>query len=133
MEIRDYQSTDLDALKTLHAGCGFDYQLPDLEAPSMVVKRLVVDEGQLRLAGFLRLTSEAFMLGDIQRWRTPAWRLAALKILHDDMRHKAQILMLDDVHCWIPPSIEKSFGKRLLELGWSKERPWPVFSQRLDV
>lgn len=96
----------------------------------MVGRRVGVDDGEIQVAAFLRLTCETMILGN-QKWRSPAWRWEVLKEMHEDMRRKAQLLMLDDAHCWVPPQIEKSFGKRLISLGWEKERPWPVYSTRV--
>jgi hypothetical protein len=131
MEIHEYTENDLPRIQELHALCGFDYQLPDLAAPSMVVKRMLTHDGAIQVAGFLRLTSEAFLLGNA-KWRTPAWRWEALKALHEDIRHKAQILMLDDAHCWVPPELDRAFGRRLVALGWERERQWPVYSQKVN-
>ena len=38
MQIREYQESDLDALRAIHATQGFDYALPDVRNPLFVTK-----------------------------------------------------------------------------------------------
>ena len=96
----------------------------------MVVKRVMEGDGEVRAVALLRLTAEAFLLMDGQ-WRSPAWRWEMLKQLHEDVRHKADCLLLDDVFCAMPPKVDKAFGNRLRTLGWEKERNWAVYSTRI--
>ncbi len=44
MRIREYQESDLAALRAIHAAQGFDYQLPDLRNPLFVTKLVLADE-----------------------------------------------------------------------------------------
>lgn len=123
--IRDYEPQDLGRVKVLHALCGFDYELPDLARPSFAVRKILADGERLQAAAFLRTTSEAYLLMD-GTWRTPAWRWEALKRLHEEVRAAAKKEELEDVHCWLPPDIEKRFGKRLLQLGWQPSK-WSTY------
>jgi len=43
MRIREYLSSDLDALRRMHAAQNFGYPLPDLESP-LLVSKLVLEE-----------------------------------------------------------------------------------------
>ncbi len=43
MRIREYQESDLDALRAIHATQGFDYMLPDLCNPLFVTKLVLTD------------------------------------------------------------------------------------------
>jgi len=44
MHIREYQESDLAALRAIHAAQGFDYQLPDLRNPLFVTKLVLADD-----------------------------------------------------------------------------------------
>ncbi len=44
MQIREYQESDLAALRAIHAAQGFDYPLPDLRNPLFVTKLVLADE-----------------------------------------------------------------------------------------
>src|SRR5467141_4745836 len=44
MLIREYQESDLAALRAIHAAQGFDYQLPDLRNPLFVTKLVLADD-----------------------------------------------------------------------------------------
>ncbi len=44
MQIREYQESDLAALRAIHAAQCFDYALPDLRNPLFVTKLVLLDE-----------------------------------------------------------------------------------------
>jgi hypothetical protein len=44
MQIREYQDSDLDALRTIHTSQGFDYAFPDLRNPLFVTKLVLTDD-----------------------------------------------------------------------------------------
>jgi len=44
MQIREYQQSDLAALRAIHAAQGFDYALPDLRNPLFITKLVLFDE-----------------------------------------------------------------------------------------
>ena len=44
MQIREYQQSDLAALRTIHAAQGFNYALPDLRNPLFLTKLVLFDE-----------------------------------------------------------------------------------------
>jgi len=44
MHIREYQESDLAALRAIHAAQGFDYHLPDLRNPLFVTKLVLADD-----------------------------------------------------------------------------------------
>jgi hypothetical protein len=129
--IREYHPRDLARIAELHELCGFDYKLPDLEKKSFAVKRVFADQEGIHVAAFLRMTSEAYLLMD-PNWRTPAFRWEALKEVHEDVRRVARDRGIEDVHCWLPPELEKRFAGRLKSLGWDRERDWPTYSRRVD-
>jgi hypothetical protein len=129
MIIREYTASDHDALRAMHAGQGFAYELPDPANPLFLVRAVVEDQGRVRMAALLRLTAEAYLLADprdgspLQRWQ---WLLA----LHDATRQAAAARGLDDVQAFLPPRVARAFGRRLARLGWHHD-PWTCYTRQL--
>lgn len=137
---RAYTKADAERVADLHRLCGFEYELPDLEAPSFLIQRVIEDEGQIAMAGLVRMTAEVYLLADT-RWRTPMWRYQAMQRLEKSLEGQTSALrltdengnaprQLEDVFCWMPPEIERSFGKRLSRMGWQRQL-WAAFSRRV--
>jgi hypothetical protein len=114
----------------MHAAQGFAYDLPDLANPLFLSKLVVEDDaGRLAMASLVRLTSEVYLLAD-PRAGTPRERWHLLLALHAAAERDARARGLDDAHCWLPPQVARSFGRRLLRLGW--RRPlWTCFAREL--
>ncbi len=127
MRVRAYTGADLEALRAMHAAQGFGYALPDLGDPLFLVRSVVEEEGRPRMAAFLRLTAEAYLLADPdegsprQRWR---WLLA----LHEAVRQEAAARGLADVQAFLPPRVAHAFGRRLGSLGWHRD-PWSCYTR----
>ena len=156
MYIREYQQSDLAALREIHADQGFDYALPDLANPLFLTKLVLADRagtpqdkdtskdalqgsGQAgtttnRIVGaaLLRLTAEAYLLLD-PRAGTPPDRWHWLRALHAAAEQNAWQRGLEDVHAWLPPPIAKKFGKRIATLGWVRDDTWPPFCKKLTA
>ena len=157
MQIREYQESDLAALRAIHASQGFEYALPDLRNPLFVTKLVLFDENiappfraasvplnELRDTGlkpgatkerilgaaFLRLTAEAYLLLD-PRAGTPRERWQWLLALHAAAERDAWQRGLEDVHAWLPPPIAKKFGKRVERLGWLRDDAWTPYCKKL--
>lgn len=76
-----------------------------------------------------RLTAEAYLL--IERdWRTPQDRWDAVQRLSSVSVAQAKALGAGEAHCFVPPYLEISFGRRLYRTGWSKAL-WPCFWKEL--
>jgi hypothetical protein len=111
----------------MHAAQGFGYGFPDLADPLFLVRSVVEEDGRPRMAGFLRLTAEAYLLADPregsprQRWR---WLLA----LHEAVRQEAAARGLADVQAFLPPRVACAFGRRLAGLGWRRD-PWTCYTR----
>jgi len=128
MRIRDYTPEDEPALRAMHAAQGFDYAFPDLSNP-LFVARLVLedDHGRPLMAALGRITCEAFLLAD-PRSGTPRERWQQLLALHEATRRTLEAQGFEDATCWIPPRIERSFGRRLRRLGWLRDL-WSAYSR----
>jgi hypothetical protein len=131
--IREYNGSDLDALRRMHARQGFDYAFPDLADPIFVSKLVVEDdEGQPVMASLARLTCEMYLLADPSA-ATPRERYARLLALHSAGERDLLARGLDDAHAWLPPPIAKRFGRRLGALGWVRDCAWTPYCRRLKA
>lgn len=129
--IRPFQPSDAAALKFMFLRQGFDYQCPDFGDPALLSKMVLEKDGRVCMAILARLSAEAYFLMD-KSIGTPAEKWEAFKELHEASRLDCYGRGLDDVCCWVPPMIEKSFGRRLLRLGWGRNN-WPSFSRSAHV
>ena len=136
MRIREYTSGDFDALRRLHAAQGFAYPPPNVDSPLFVTKLVLEDDdgevsagSHIVMAVLLRLTAETYFLHDPAAG-TPGERWLRLIALHEAARQAAAARGLDDVQAFVPPQIARAFGRRLAQLGWSRD-PWPCFSRRV--
>lgn len=127
--IRNYRPSDEVVLRLLHEKQGHNYPFPDVN--SFVGVLVATDENDVPVMAIAaRKTVEIFMLGD-PNWRTPAWRMRVFADLHSGMHAAMKSLGFIDVHCWIPPSVEKAFGRRLQkDFGWVKST-WQSFCKYL--
>jgi hypothetical protein len=162
MQIREYQESDLAALRAIHGTQGFGYAFPDLSNPLFVTKLILCEEGgeegneetltgddplpinggssapgsasQKKILGaaFLRLTAEAYLLLD-SKAGTPRQRWQWLLALHEATRRDAWQRGLEDVHAWLPPPVALKFGRRLKRLGWNRDDAWTPYCKRLAV
>jgi len=127
--IRDFRPDDIPALKRIHAAQGHSYPFPDLEKFVGVV--VAVDENDVPVQAIAcRKTVEVYFLGD-PHWKTPGWRLETFRRLHLAAHDLMLRLGYTDAHCWVPPAVEKAFGRRLqMIFGWKKS-VWQCFSKEL--
>jgi hypothetical protein len=127
MSCRELTVGDIPVIHAIHEEQGFPYEFPHLEEPQYVAMRALEDEdGKFVGCVIARKTVEIFMIGN-PGWRTPKWRLEALKMMHEDMRQELRKQGYADGHCWIPPQV-RNFGRRLKRLGWSLN-PWDCWSR----
>jgi len=129
MRVRAYTEGDLEAERAMHAEQEFGYALPHLADPLFLVRSVVEEDGRPRMAAFLRLSAEAYLLADPregsprQRWR---WLLA----LHEAVRQEAATRGLADVQAFLPPRVARAFGRRLAALGWRRD-PWTCYTRQV--
>ena len=134
MLVREYKEQDLESLQQIHAEQKFPYAFPDLQNPLFLTKIVLTDgdgpEQNIRGAALLRLTAEAYLLLDPSQG-TPRERWQSLLALHQAAQQDAWRRGLEDVHAWLPPAIEKKFGRRLERLGWLRDAAWTPYCKRL--
>lgn len=111
----------------LHADGGVEYGFPDLLGPEFIAVHVVVDANDVPVQCVAaRKTVEAFLLVD-KTWKSPFLRWRWFVELHEKVRALLAKDGYTDIHCWLAPHLEKSFGRRLEKLGW-KPSTWKVFA-----
>jgi hypothetical protein len=139
--VREYSPGDLNTLRRMHSQQGFDYPFPNLDDP-IFISKLVVEEknGHVVMASLARLTCEMYLFVDhrgiegdyvLQRGGKPLARYARLMALHRAGEQDLLARGLDDAHAWLPPTISRSFGRRLGGLGWMRDDSWTPYCFRL--
>jgi hypothetical protein len=130
MIIREFRPEDEGALRAMHAAQGFDYPFPELSNQLFLTRLVLEDEaGRPVMAALGRVTCEVYLLAQPHDG-TPRERWQGLVVMHEAMRRALQAQGFEDATCWIPPRIERAFGRRLRRLGWERD-PWPAYSRRV--
>lgn len=138
--IREYSPLDLGRMMQIHTANGLPANcFPDLVIedaggrtvanPLFLVKETVEHDGQAVMGGFLKATSEAFLIVDHEAG-TPEQRWEWLQELTKLVAAKAWARGLDEITVWIPPEIIETFEKRLLELNFLRS-PWQSYTLQL--
>jgi hypothetical protein len=122
--VRPYEAGDQAQVEALKRKQGFAYDSPEWE--KMLVSCVIEEDDRIRMAAFLRKTSEVYLVVDQDAGRQRD-KLANLLALHREMLTPMRRVGFTDTHCWMPPEIEKTFGPLLLHLGWRKPL-WPSYS-----
>ena len=125
--IRSYTTADLARMKQLHEMQGFDYEMPDLERPEFIIRSVIENSQGVEAGLFLRKTAEVYLL---MQAMTKKAGLGRIGIFEKEIIPLARQEGLTDVHCWVPPEIEKHFGKLLQHLGWQKQL-WASYSRKV--
>lgn len=128
-QVRDYVPADYEAVRALHESSGIDYTLPDLDSPLFVVTKVVERAGRIVACAGARIEAELYlwMSHDVG---TPEERWEDLRKLNVEMLDAAWFIGLNNFVCWVPEGIEKSFAKRLTDLGFSRDRSgWHSWSR----
>jgi hypothetical protein len=123
--VRDYQPEDRDALKAIHEAQGLDYQFPEIDGPLFFVKKVKVDGDKVVAALVLKICAETMLLIDPEQG--PQEKLTEMQELQSSVLNEAYRNGLDSIHASIP---EIGFDKRLIQLGWEKDRSdWHLWSR----
>jgi hypothetical protein len=109
---------------------GFEYDWPDINSPLFMSKMVLTERNFPIMAIASRLTAEEYFLMD-KTWGTPVMRWQAFLKLHEAARIDLYGRGLEDCYCWVPPEIEKSFGRKLFRIGWEKN-VWRTYQRQLS-
>jgi hypothetical protein len=129
--IRFYKPKDLERLKEIHRKQGFGYDFPQLEPgtgedrkpvhDTYVSKIILADENDRPMGAMIgRKTTEVFLILDPE-CGSPAERWKHIQALYGASTLDGWRLGFTDAHCWIPPEIERGYGRRLRTLGFNKQ------------
>lgn len=99
--------------------------------PMFVVNEVLENNGQIAMASFLKATLEVFLIVD-HTVGTPEQRLEWLQQLTQHMQAAAWGKGFDEMTAWVPRDIERSFEKRLEDLGFVKS-PWQSYTLKLKI
>jgi hypothetical protein len=112
MVIRDTVESDIPKLKKLMEDLPYEYILPSLDG--FITSVTAELDGEVVVTVAARPTVELYFIGD-PKWSTPAMRLEVFKAVHREMEKRLSELGYTDGHAWLPPSLAKSFGRRLIK------------------
>jgi len=128
MNVGEMLTEDIERINKIHETAGYDYRLPDfIDSPLFPVRRSVYSCGQFMAAALVKLNAEVYLFVD-HNCGTPQERKEGLEALHRNLITSLGRLGLDQMYCVLPPEVEKSFGKRLEEAGWVKDRGWQKYT-----
>lgn len=119
-------ASDAPVLRGLGEKAGFPY--PDLSHPHIESVEVVTDsEGRIIMACAAKRLIELYLYVDPDC--SPAVKMGALRMLHQSMAERLRAQGYESADLFLPPVIEKSFGRRLMKsFGWA--RNWPSFCKR---
>lgn len=123
--IRDFQSDDLPEIEKIHYAQGFGYNLPNLNNPLFLVRKVREVDGRVVAAMVLRITAETYLLCE----GSSEAKARSILELQPEVLREAYDKGLSDVICVVPPEISESFSPVLEKMGWAKDRDWPMFSR----
>jgi hypothetical protein len=127
MKIRDFTDADAAFVADIHRVNGLDARcMPELGNPLFLVRRVLEHEGQPAMVYLLKGTLEIYFFVDHAQG-TPEERWEWLQRFAEDARQQGFEKGVDALTCWVPSEVERSFEKRLLELGFLKS-PWQSYT-----
>lgn len=130
MIIRMLKSSDIPRLKEIYTKMGIPLEFPDLQ--EFLPIPVVVNENNEVVAAVGCMPAVEIYLFLDKDWETPGMRLEAFRALHEWVRRDLFSRGIKEAHAFVPPDLEKPFGKRLLRsFGWIRSH-WPCFSRRTD-
>ena len=125
MLVRDYLPSDRASLEAIHEAQGLDYKFPDIDGPLFLVRKVLEIDGKVVASLVLKICAETMLLLDGQQG--PQDKLTEMQTLQSSVLSEAYAKGLDEIHAAIP---EIGFDKRLIQLGWLKDRSgWNLWSR----
>ncbi len=113
---------DIPVLRDLHRQAGYDYSFPDLTAKEIEDVTVVVDlDDKPVAAGVAKRTVELYLI--MGKTGHPLVKWGHIRELHGAMKKKLLAKGFTEGNAFLPPEIEKSYGRHLARLGWLKNNP----------
>lgn len=123
MICRPLQTKDIPLLEAMGATSGYEYL--DLRGPHVETAQVVEDEhGEIVAAAAAERIIQLFLWAS-DRHHAPV-KLQAVRLLHETMATELKNLGYSEANSFLPPSLEKQFGRRLEKtFGWHPNwRSW---------
>jgi hypothetical protein len=123
MGIRNYEPSDFEEIKRIHAESGLPYNLPALNVttdsgtkrhPLWLVTKVLEIEGKVRAAFGAWIQVELFAWLDKSDWTDPEGKLLALHALEIEVMKDVYLNGVEHAVLFLPPGLER-FGERLSE------------------
>jgi hypothetical protein len=125
--VRDMRSEDIETVKDIYKAQGFDYSIPDLTSPLILVKKVREVDGRVVAACLLRITAETFLI----TMGSPVEKGRAIEELQPEVLREAYEKGLSEIVCVIPPEISEFFAPALVRMGWQRTKEWPMYQRDL--
>ena len=120
--IRQFEPGDLQQIQRIHAAKGYEFALPDLNTPTMILKKVVCDENNCaKIAAFGDLHLSIMLLVD-PSWGTPEDRLRGVMELQAEGFAEAGRMGLSIAMT----QMDGRFADRMKTMGWI-EAPGRLF------
>lgn len=128
MMLRRLESGDRAIVENLQANSGFVFDFPALGSQLFEAGCLVLDATGKPLAASVAKRAPEIMLA-MRRDAHATVKLQALVQIHNFMRIEMADRGYHEANCFLPPEIEKSYGRHLRRIfGW--QRSWQGYTLR---
>lgn len=127
--IRDFLWSDVPDFLAIHEANKLPEQcLVPFGNPLFVIDRVLIPDGfhKPAMGIFVKVTSEVYLMLD-HAIGTPEERWNWLVQITADMRLQAYRKGFEEITCWLPVEVEKSFGDRILTLGFHRSK-WQSYT-----
>ena len=133
MRVRELRDSDIPILREMAEKSGFPY--PDFNDPHIEAFLVVVDsEDRPIIACAAKRLIELYGYFDPEA--SPVLLMRALGALHEGMSETLRAKLYNSAECFVPPSIERTFGGRLMRgirsprFLWKWAKNWHSFTIR---
>ena len=133
MRVRELRDSDIPILREMAEKSGFPY--PEFDDPHIEAFIVVVDsEDRPIVAGAAKRLIELY--GYFDPISSPSLRMKAIGMLHEGMSETLRDKGYTTCECYVPPVIEKTFGRRLMRgirsprFMWKWAKNWQSFTIR---
>jgi hypothetical protein len=126
--LRPLEPDDQDTVECLHGESGFDFKFPSLDSPLIEAGCLILDAAGIPLAASVAKRAPEIVLA-MRKDAHATVKLQALVQIHNFMRIEMATRGYHEANCFLPPSIEKNYGRHLRRIfGW--EKSWQGYTLR---
>ena len=133
MRVRELRDSDIPILREMAEKSGFPY--PDFNDPHIEAFLVVADSDDIPImACAAKRLIELYLFADSEA--SPTLLMKALGMLHDGMSETLRAKLYNSAECFVPPSIERTFGGRLMRgirsprFLWKWAKNWHSFTIR---